>query len=1484
MGGSPVDGKTGDSSGSPSSDMRTRRFVLYRKKLWPLRYDVWPFAILVAACAFLVFSDLASRPDVFPDSSEAPVSLPDPTGAPTGDLGASDRREDRHAVLKGNLESQLDGQVSENAETLPPVGSDAPEVFGETSTSSTTEAPKRIEELFPTLAWLFSSVYFLYCLLFVFLGGLLHLSTHWFVSLDCLVSYTAVSSVGDTTSVLVIPPSGRPLESRTLCPLVRRPEQIFFFYRKKKFMFVSETGTFEPLRFPKSRPLSEYLQWRGLEAAAAPSSSVQTRPAPSLSSSISSMSSASNSDPQLPFAGKALSPSWDPATDVSVPTVQAKYGSNDYDMPIPTFQELLKEHAVSPFFVFQMCCVFLWLIDEYWQYSLLTLVMLVLLECQMVKKRLRDFQQLRAMRIPPRTVHVFRSGSWIPLRSDCLLPGDVFAITGSTNPDEAVCPVDALLLQGSAVVNEATLTGESVPQTKVALEKDEVDGEQTESDREGKEGDLCLDMELRNKQNIVFAGTAVILHRNDQSSFARTRVPEKACVGYVLRTAFSTTQGKLVRTILFCHGRVTVASREAWLFLGLLLVLALCASAYVLCEGIQNAERSRFKLFLSCSHIVMAVVPAEFPITLSLAVTMALLFLFTQQIFCTEPFRVPLAGQVDVCAFDKTGTLTSDSMRVKGVYGVRTSEGKAASSRPGERAGDEEETLVTQILPFETVAVMGACQALAVVDGQLLGDPLEKASFNAVGWTLTSPDSVVSAPRPWPLPTSSTLQQDRVTVLRRFPFSSALQRMTVVARVEGARMPWYGAFASPEKVEEFRGTLKASSSSGGYADFVASKGSPEKIKQFLKEVPAFYDELYTGFCLKGYRVLALAYKELEPGASHSQRSDLEKNLFFAGFLVVTCPIKKGTKADIDVVCRAGHRAIMITGDSPLTACQVAVDVGIFRENSPHEGESTENEAERDEQETHSISRPILILKCDRQKRSAAPAEERTSKPDAFGNHLRQRHTQSSVPRTESPAAPGSRGPALEDFFWERRDRQQTFPLLAFLLAADSSEQRKNPAPDESLAPPRWTGLAQLSADFHLCLTGPVISALLEVFGAESVSEQVAVLGPLLPFVGVFARMSPQQKELILVALKAAGFTTLMCGDGTNDVGALKAAHVGVSLLCQAAHADAPRGGCSRQAWSGKTVKDSSLKMEKDPRRRGHGSASGAPRGETLSAAHKKELERRMEEMWEHLDDGPPLVRLGDASIASPFTFKGDLIRCVPLILRSGRATLVTVIMMYKLMALNSTITAFALSVLTLDGVKLGDLQTTLENLLCTLLTLMISKTRPSLEMGSCRPVASIFHPLVFLSLVLQAGLHVYTLYAAWDLAKAFRAPDYKPNLDGHFEPNLVNSVVFLLIASMHASTFLSNYEGAPFMVPLTENKPLVLTLGFLVSTLLTLVFELVPSLNETLSLVPFPTREFKVKIIGLVFLDLVGAWLVAWSLRKVTWWWAQRAARRARRL
>jgi cation-transporting ATPase 13A1 len=43
-------------------------------------------------------------------------------------------------------------------------------------------------------------------------------------------------------------------------------------------------------------------------------------------------------------------------------------------------------------------------------------------------------------------------------------------------------------------------------------------------------------------------------------------------------------------------------------------------------------------------------------------------------------------------------------------------------------------------------------------------------------------------------------------------------------------------------------------------------------------------------------------------------------------------------------------------------------------------------------------------------------------------------------------------------------------------------------------------------------------------------------------------MTPDKKEKVLLALKEHGMFTLMSGDGANDVGALKQAHVGIALL------------------------------------------------------------------------------------------------------------------------------------------------------------------------------------------------------------------------------------------------------------------------------------------------------------------------------------------------
>lgn len=79
-------------------------------------------------------------------------------------------------------------------------------------------------------------------------------------------------------------------------------------------------------------------------------------------------------------------------------------------------------------------------------------------------------------------------------------------------------------------------------------------------------------------------------------------------------------------------------------------------------------------------------------------------------------------------------------------------------------------------------------------------------------------------------------------------------------------------------------------------------------------------------------------------------------------------------------------------------------------------------------------------------------------------------------------------------------------------------------------------LSQLIQKYDVCLTGEGIDYLSKT--------NSSFLRQLIPKAKIYARVAPKQKESILVQLKRMGYITLMCGDGTNDVGALKQAHVG----------------------------------------------------------------------------------------------------------------------------------------------------------------------------------------------------------------------------------------------------------------------------------------------------------------------------------------------------
>jgi len=269
------------------------------------------------------------------------------------------------------------------------------------------------------------------------------------------------------------------------------------------------------------------------------------------------------------------------------------------------------------------------------------------------------------MRKPAEEIWVHRQSKWIKVMTTDLYPGDIVLINRipGQNKKQNV-PCDLLLLSGSAVVNEAILTGESQPLVKESIAlKDEIEDE--------------LDIKGLHRNHILNSGTEILQHissdvNKELPHLSKVPIEDGICC-YVLKNGFETKQGKLMRMILFSSDRVTVENTEVYYYLLILLCFALMASYHVLMEGLKDPDRSRYKILLRCVLIITNVVPPELPMELSLAVNYSIITMIKKQIFCTEPFRIPNAGKVNICCFDKTGTLTKNDLIIKGIAAVNLS-------------------------------------------------------------------------------------------------------------------------------------------------------------------------------------------------------------------------------------------------------------------------------------------------------------------------------------------------------------------------------------------------------------------------------------------------------------------------------------------------------------------------------------------------------------------------------------------------------------------------------------------------------------------------------------------------------------------------------------------------------------------------------------------------------------------------------------------
>ncbi|XP_075427208.1 putative cation-transporting ATPase 13A4 isoform X3 [Ascaphus truei] len=689
-------------------------------------------------------------------------------------------------------------------------------------------------------------------------------------------------------------------------------------------------------------------------------------------------------------------------------------GPNTIDVGIVPIWKLLFKEVLNPFYVFQLFSVCLWFAEEYIEYSVAIIIMslvCIILSVYTLRQQSVKLHRLVASHSNI-MVSVFGKHKGVFEVESCrLVPGDILIITGNT-----VLPCDALLISGGCIVNESMLTGESIPVTKTPLPKTD--------DTEPWKVHSMHDY----KRHVLFCGTDVIQTK------ASDHNPVKAVV---MRIGFDTAKGDLVRSILYPKPVNYKLYRDALIFLCSLIGLSFIGMVYAVCIFSINGEKAGEVVKKALDVITIAVPPA-LPAALTAGIIYAQKRLTKAGIFCISPQRINLCGTLNLFCFDKTGTLTEDGLDL---WGIVPSDGYRFQNVLPLSSG-------TSFSWGPLLGALASCHSLIVLDGRVQGDPLDLKMFESTFWEIDvdggdNDETVIVKPGP----NASKVPVAGVAVLQQFPFSSALQRMSVITQVLD-----------------------------GDEHAVYMKGAPEMVTSLCRpdSVPiCFLDEL-KHYTQQGFRVIALAYKILEikghTGVASLKREEVESDLTFLGLLIMENRLKLETGPVLKELNSSRIRTVMITGDNLQTAVTVARNSGMISESS----------------------RVILVT-------ATEPNESATA----------------SVTWT-----------LMEE------SKPKAYEMMDICISIEQLSKS-----------------AEEIHNYHFAMSGNAYEIVLKHF--NNLLQKLLINGT------VFARMSPGQKSSLVEEFQKLGYYVGMCGDGANDCGALKMAHVGISLSEQEASVASP---------------------------------------------------------------------------------------------------------------------------------------------------------------------------------------------------------------------------------------------------------------------------------------------------------------------------------------
>jgi P-type Ca2+ transporter type 2C len=487
-------------------------------------------------------------------------------------------------------------------------------------------------------------------------------------------------------------------------------------------------------------------------------------------------------------------------------------------------------------------------------------------------------------RLASPNVRVRRGGQVREVAARELVPGDVVLVEAGNT-----VPADARVLEAANLrVQEAALTGESeaVDKSAAALER--------------------RDLPLGDRRNMLYMGTHVAYGRG---------------VAMVMDTGMRTALGRIADLIQGVESGPTPLQRRIRQLGVFLAAAAFAIIGLMILAGVLRGE-DPVEMFMAGIAVAVAAIPEGLPAVLTITLALGAQRMLTRRALIRKLPAVETLGSVTVICSDKTGTLTENKMQVR----VLDVSGHTADLTELMRRGVP--TLAAEDLPERlerpTLRLLVTAAALCN-DASLTHDP-ETGALRALG-DPTEAALLVAAEHYGKHKAELDTHVPRVGEV---PFSSERKLMTTVHRLDAAA-PASRAVTTVQSVlgtEVDRLLVVTKGAADGLlerCDRVYVAGDAVPLDAALRRRVAEAVDRLAG---EGLRVLGVAYRVVAEHEAANGWAPLEAGLVFLGLVGMIDPPRAEVKDAVDTCRAAGIRPIMITGDHPLTALQIARELHI----------------------------------------------------------------------------------------------------------------------------------------------------------------------------------------------------------------------------------------------------------------------------------------------------------------------------------------------------------------------------------------------------------------------------------------------------------------------------------------------------------------------------------------------------------------------------